>query len=139
MAISSRNTTGSCDVQISKGDFGRKNVLEGRAVGIEDLNIGDFIHVYWFDHSRVPRGPFASPECPAHHYGIYAGIWSGKRQRKHLRLYFGDFMHGEEATYMDVLINEIEKIELIFPRFVPVEQIQQIRRYSMLVTRRQMK
>lgn len=107
-----------------------------KQVKLEELNVGDFIHVYWFDHSKVSRGPFSSPECPAHHYGIYAGVWSGKEDKKHLRLYIGDFMDGAAATYLDILIGEISTIELILPRLVDPEQIRRVKRYVMMMNRR---
>lgn len=46
MAIPPRNTTGSRDVRMSKGDFGRKKVLErrdGEEVRISDLRVGDAV------------------------------------------------------------------------------------------------
>jgi len=110
--------------------------MELRRVKLEDLNIGDFIHVHWFDHSKVARGPFSSPECPAHHYGVYAGVWSGRQGRKHLRLYFGDFMDGYAASYMDILVGEIDRIELILPALIPEALIKRVKRYTLLITRR---
>ena len=110
--------------------------MELRQVKLEDLNVGDFIHVHWFDHSKVARGPFSSPECPAHHYGIYAGVWTGRQGRRHLRLYFGDFMDGYAATYLDILVGEISGIELVTPGLVDPDVIKRVKRYIMLVTRR---
>lgn len=98
--------------------------------------IGDFIHVYWNDSSKVDRGAFGPPECLAHHYGIFAGVW-GKKKR-HVRLYFGEFADGYEATFMDILEENVDwsRLEVIIPGLVLSERIQRIRRYSQLLKRR---
>ncbi len=102
----------------------------------ERPNIGDFIHIYWNDSSKVDRGAFGPPECLAHHYGIYAGLW-GKNKR-HVRLYFGDFADGYEATFMDILEENVDwsRLEVIIPGLVPAERINHIRRFSQLLKRR---
>ncbi len=79
---------GSRDAQMSKGDFGRKNVLEERnerAVGIEDLEKGDLIFLYWGDASEI-RGQLPKRDVqydtPIKVVGFYLGVRG--RKRKHL-------------------------------------------------------
>ena len=44
---------GSRGIQMTKKNFERKKVLEGKAVvGIQDLRVGDAVRVHWLDASE---------------------------------------------------------------------------------------
>jgi len=133
MAISSRNTTGSRDVQYGKGISGRKNVLEVKAVvDIDALQKGDLIQIEWSDASEV-RARLSehrkNPEATVYEWGVFLGL-SKMRRRQYLLLGKEVALPWKEWGAVRVPIDILDKIHIIKPQFcrvLPADILRKIR------------
>jgi len=142
MAIPSRNTTGSRDVQYGKGISGRKNVLEGKAVSLAALQKGDLIQIEWSDASEVRARlseHYESPEATVYEWGIFLGV-SERKKRQYLLLGKEVALPWKEWGAVRVPLDILDKIHIIKPKFCQVLpagilrkiRIRPVRRYLFL-------
>ena len=120
---------GRRDAQMSKGVFGRKKVLEGKAVGIEDLRVGDAVRVHWFDASedtRVLSCDDGVYDTPIRSYGAFLGV-KGFRAR-HIVIAKEVVERDKVFHYNAIPVGMVEKVILLNPKDLEERLLKPLRR-----------